>query len=131
MIGPLLFIVMMGDINKEVKHSNDTRISTIIHSTQDTENLQQDLQAVYKWTYKNNMTFNSEKFEVIWYGQNKNLQEVAYTLGDNILVEKSSLKDLGVWLNRDCSFREHVTKSAKNGRQMMGWILQTFIIRNP
>ena len=69
--------------------------------------------------------------EVIRYGQNKNLQEVAYTSGYEILVEKSSLKDLGVWLNRDCTFKEHVTKSAKNGRQMMGWIPRTFITRNP
>ena len=84
------------------------RISTNIHTTQDTGNLQQHLQVVYNWAYKNNMIFKSAKFEVIRYGQNKNQQDVTYTSGDDILVEKSSLKDLGVWLNRDCSFRKHV-----------------------
>ena len=77
------------------------------------------------------MIFSRAKFKVIQYGQNKNLQEVAYTSVDEILVEKSSLKDLGVWLNRDCAFREQVTKSAKNERKMMGWILRTFVTRNP
>ena len=66
-IDPLLFIVMMRDIDKKVRHSkvtsfaDDTRISSTIHSTHDTGKLQQHLQAVYKWAYKNNMTFNSAK----------------------------------------------------------------------
>ena len=60
-LGPLLFLVLIGDIDEEVSSSflssfaDDTRIGHGISSSQDMRQLQTDLEAVYSWS-KINMT---------------------------------------------------------------------------
>ena len=59
-LGPLLFLIMIADINKDVSKSNlisfadDTRIYTKIHDVSDC-NLLQDLNYIYDWASTNNM----------------------------------------------------------------------------
>jgi hypothetical protein len=70
-IGPLLFLILIYVINKEVKHSSlglfvdDTRVWKHVSSEQDSRSLQQDLGAIYSWAKENTMEFNSDKFECI------------------------------------------------------------------
>lgn len=55
-LGPLLFIIMVGDINEYVKYSHvssfadDTRLKKAIQSLLDSFCLQSDLNGIYKWT---------------------------------------------------------------------------------
>ena len=103
-IGPLLFLILIGDIDQEVAHSfissfaDDTRIGNGIQTNEDASQLQQDLDKVYQWATRNNMTFNDTKFDLIRYGQNTQLKEAtAYNSNANTSIEaKSSTKDLGV-----------------------------------
>ena len=52
-IGPLLFLILIGDIDKEVSHSflssfaDDTHIGLAISTPDDAKQLQQDLQVVF------------------------------------------------------------------------------------
>ena len=81
-IGPQLFLVLIGDIDKEVSHSflssfaDDTRIGSAISSPKEAKLLQQDLQAVYNRAEINNMHFNEKKFEFFRYGNNQELKEL-------------------------------------------------------
>ena len=67
-LGPLLFLVLIGDIDKEVataflsSFADDTRVGKGIATSSDVEDLQRDLQAVYQWSVDNNMEFNADKF---------------------------------------------------------------------
>ena len=69
--GSLLFIILMGDIDKGVRHSvissfaDDTNISKTVFTVGDMDQLQQDLNAIYTWAENNNMSFNNEKFELL------------------------------------------------------------------
>ena len=60
-LGPLLFLIMISDIDKDVSALNvvsfadDTRIYTKIHDALDCDLLQQDLNHVYDWAATNNM----------------------------------------------------------------------------
>ena len=60
-LGPLLFLIMIADINKDISESNlisfadDTRIYTKIHDVSDCNLLQQDLNHIYDWATTNNM----------------------------------------------------------------------------
>ena len=82
-LGPLLFLIMIVDIDEEVKYSilpsfaDDTRLMKSITIAADIVQLQQDLDAVYKWTSKNNMTLNGKKFEHLTYGKNQNLKTMS------------------------------------------------------
>ena len=66
-LGPLLFIIMIADINKDIACSklisfaDDTRVYNQISDTEDCDSLQRDLNSVYKWASDNNMFFNAKK----------------------------------------------------------------------
>ena len=69
-IGPLLFLVLIGDIDANVATSfvssfaDDTRVGRRIKTEADVNDLQADLNAIYQWAVNNNMQFNSDKLSV-------------------------------------------------------------------
>ena len=70
-LGPLLFLVLISDIDEEIAPSflssfaDDTRVAKGITNEEDVEALQTDLQAIFKWSDENNMKFNYTKFECL------------------------------------------------------------------
>ena len=71
MLGPLLFLVSIGDIDKDItstfvsSFADDTRVAKGISSVEDVETLQLDLQSIYEWAEENNMEFNFQIFETL------------------------------------------------------------------
>ena len=67
-LGPLLFIIMISDINKDILSSKiisfaeDTRVYTNINQIENSDSLQTDLNYIYLWAINNNMLFNHQKF---------------------------------------------------------------------
>ena len=80
-LGPLLFLVLINDIDKDTLHSliasfaDDTRATHGIKNQMDACNLQNDLFQIYHWSNMNNMKSNSLKFELLRYGKDKDLKE--------------------------------------------------------
>ena len=60
-LGPLLFLIMIADIDKDVSaakltsFANDTRRNSGVGDVTDCDNLQFDLDTVYDWASSNNM----------------------------------------------------------------------------
>jgi len=137
-IGPILFIILINDINKDVSHSavssfaDDTRISKEIHTTGDCELLQADLKKIYQWANSNNMTFNSSKFEKLCYvGGSIPIPDFPYTTEAGSVIKRSAhVRDLGVIMNDSATFSQHISSIAKAGRNQLGWILRTFQSRD-
>ena len=79
-IGALLFLIMIGDIDDAVSSAHvasfadDTRVLAQVNSTNDTLALQSDLNKIYQWSEKNNATFNPEKFECLRYGKDQEIK---------------------------------------------------------
>ena len=65
-LGPLLFIFMIPDINKNILSSkiisfaDDTRVYTNITQNVNSDSLQTDLNYIYLWAINNNMLFNHQ-----------------------------------------------------------------------
>ena len=137
-IGPLLFLVLIGDIDNEVYHSflssfaDDTRIGRGISSQADSELLQQDLEKVYKWATTNNMLFNDTKFELLRYGKNADLQQsTKYTSNTSDPIQpKCSTKDLGITLSTTADFKEHINNITETVKDLISWILRSFKTRS-
>ena len=103
-LGPLLFLVMISDIDEKIKHSilssfaDDTRLMKAISCAADVSLLQDDLDIVYDWTSINNMELNGKKFEHIAYGKNEQLTgHSVYKSNVQQPIEiKSAVKDIGI-----------------------------------
>ncbi|XP_076049501.1 uncharacterized protein LOC143030226 [Oratosquilla oratoria] len=104
-LGPLLFLIYMGDINEGVNGSNlssfadDTSLSLPITSTEDVPNPQRDLNTVYAWASRNNMVFNEEKFEILRHGQHQEIKTETNLLteGGHGISTLQTAKCLGIW----------------------------------
>ena len=116
-MGPILFLIMINDIDEEVHGSSvslfcdDTRIMKAIDDEHDVELLQEDLDKLYCWQKSNNMLFNCKKFELLRYGPQKDIKnntEYFTPDYDEIIETKDSLRDLGITLSSDGKFQQHI-----------------------
>ena len=90
----------------------------------DETSLQNDLQLIYDWAERNNMKFNSDKFQAIRFAQL--FSPCAYKNDSNIKIKQLAIvKDLGIYVSQDMKFDAHLRKVANKGKQMTGWILRT------
>ena len=133
-LGPLLFLIHIGDIDSEINNSqvscfaDDTRIMKTIREENDKNLLQEDLNRIYRWANENEMKFNNNKFEMIDYqpGGGNEAHHVYRTEGDDPIERKTEIRDLGIIMNNEATFTDHITASAKKGRKLAGWALRTF-----
>ena len=132
-LGPLLFLIMLTDIDDNVKHSmigsyaDDTRLWKMIHADDDQTLLQQDLQVLYEWADLNNKSFNDDKFEHLPFGPPNN--RVYTAPSGTVIKKKDHVKDLGVHMSGSCSFDYHISSLVKTAMQVSAWILRTFLTR--
>ena len=78
-LGPLLFLIYISDISEGVKaklkvYVDDTKVMRSIKDETEVEELQEDLETMYKWADTNTMTFNGAKFQLMRYGNNQDLK---------------------------------------------------------
>ena len=133
-LGPILFIIMANDLNNNCHHTctsyfaDDTRVVAKIEDEQNVENVQIDLNNIYDWALNNNMMFNETKFEMLRYGKNSEIiDNTSYLSSSGIEIkEKTDLRDLGVRMQNDASFEEHIARVEASGRKWCSWVLRTF-----
>ena len=136
-IGPLLFLVLIGDIDANVATSfvssfaDDTRVGRRIKTEADVNDLQADLNAIYQWAVNNNMQFNSDTFECLRYGRNKDIQASTHYSSNSglAIIVQQSVRDLGVIMASDGTFKRQILNVVDSANKMCGWILRTFTTR--
>ena len=125
---------MINDINNRIDSNvslfaDDTRIIKPVMNPTDVEELQEDLEKLYQWQERNNMAFNSNKFEVLKYGWNQEIQDSTDYLtpnSENLIERKECVRDLGIQICDDAEFSSHIEHVSSKVRQKCGWILRTF-----
>ena len=135
-LGPLLFLILIGDIDAEKHHcfvssfADDTRSAAGVKNQSDQENIQKDLETIYDWSKQNNMQFNNGKFERLSYGRDEQLKEFSYKSADGTLIpNKTDTKDLGIKMSTNATFSLHITETAEKAVKLASWILRTFMSR--
>ena len=85
---------------------------------------------MYNWTHDNNMELNASKFECLRYGTNSDLQQFPYKSNTGCTIEeRDHLKDLGVTMSRDGTFKKHIQTTVTTAQNQCSWILRTFMTR--
>ena len=87
------------------------------------------MKLIYGWTESNGMKINLSKTFSMRVGMSN--YEATYTAPDNTEIRfKDELKDLGIVLSSDGSFKDHIKAIKKKAFHKMGYILRTFKNRN-
>ena len=115
-LGPLLFLIMISDIDKDVSTSklvsfaDNTRLYYAVGDVTECDNLQLDLNAVYDLASSNNMFFNSKKFSYVCFSSNVSAYKSNLYIDPvmNIIGPSTYVCDLGVSMFINCTFGQHV-----------------------
>ena len=99
-MGPLIFLILIGDIDENVIHCLVRSFASF-----------------------------GAKFELLRYGSNAQIkEETHYTSPSGNKIEaKNFVKDLGVLMSNDCFFKNQIDIIIKKAKNLISWILQTFI----
>ena len=131
-LGPLLFLIHISDINYEMEDStvscfaNDTRILLGIKDEEDTQMLQNDSRKLYKWAEANNMKSNANKFELLRYGKEQEIKSAKTykSYDDSNIDDEEQIRDLGIMKSNKATFTLHIRNIGKKARDKMGWVLR-------
>merc|ERR1712105_305169 len=124
-LGPLLFVIYINDlpdgINSSVKmYADDTKLYNKSNSAVACETLQRDLNKLQDWSDKWLLKFHPDKCCVLKLGPKKSDASYTMTKKDDLgnmievtLRESDVKKDLGVLVDSDLTFKEHIAQSVK------------------
>ena len=128
-LGTILFLVHIARISDSLSAgtkasylADDTRVMRGIASAVDCEALQSDLKQVYRWAELVNMHFNADKFECLrFWAKQGDAPDFSYLSPDNnVITVKPHLRDLGVEISADFTFKVHITKTITAASRLAG-----------
>ena len=130
-LGPLLFLIYINDLNKAIKYSkvyhfaDDTNLLKITNSpSQLRREINIDLKLLYKWLLANKISLNCAKTESIIFhkpGQ-KPSYEFKFKMNGHRVRPSDSIKYLGIYLDSTLSGKYHcdlLTKKLKRANGML------------
>jgi ribonuclease P/MRP protein subunit RPP40 len=115
-------------------YADDSKIIAEIKNEQDSIKLQQDINAIVKWTDTWFMRLNYEKCKVMHFGyKNPKYNYIMHdqlTSNQHTLVATDSERDLGVTLTSDAKWSTHANNCASKANRMLGWMKSSFMCRD-
>ena len=109
-LGPLLFLIYINDLSASTQFSHmlsfadDTKCFKIISSYSDSQQLQQDLQSLAKWSEDWHMKFNTNKFIHLSF----NTQfSTSYHVNCTPITSSNTHRDLEIILSSNLSWKDH------------------------
>ena len=127
-LGPLLFLLFINDLPLVLDPStkcrlfaDDCLVYREINNTLDQVKLQEDLNALEKWSHQWGMRFNAKKCNIMTIARGKPLQKM-YQLDNTILDHVSSCAYLGVTISENLSWEEHTNITSKKANSRLGFM---------
>ena len=118
-LGPTLFVIYIDDLLANIKSegllfADDTNIFQQIKSREDALILQSDLSLLEQWSKNWLLNFHPDKCHVLTLGKFDNIRHTyRYKINDTELEHVFKEKDLGIIMDSDLSFEEHISLKIK------------------
>ena len=128
-LGPLIFLLYFNDVNGYIEgprlsFADDLKIFSVIRSSEDALFLQRQLSRFAEWCEINRMTLNPNKCSVITFSRKKMPIRFDYQLEGNAIERVSCIKDLGVHLDEQLTFKQHVTYIVAKASRCLGFVMR-------
>ena len=117
-LGPLLFITYINELSSVVNscevslYADDTVIYYSSSNIKDLEDkLNSDPKSLCQWFNKNFLTLNVSKCKFVLFGSQRKLHscsQLSLKINDHFLEQKDSFKYLGVIINQNMSWSDHI-----------------------
>jgi hypothetical protein len=125
-LGPVLFNVFISDIFLFVKDStihNYADDNTVSNCNNDidvvTKTLENDSMELINWFSLNLMKANPDKFQAIAIGKKTKSQNLSFHLNGNKIVCEDNVKLLGVTIDSDLNFDNHISEMCKKASRQL------------
>lgn len=124
-LAPVMFLMYVNDLPIGINSymsmfADDVKILRKITNRNSCEELQRDLDKIYKWSTKWKMKFNTGKCHVLEMGRSENRPNWEYRMGNNIISKAEKEKDLGVIIQNNLSPEKHINKLVSGIYTMSG-----------
>lgn len=117
--GPMLYILFTNDVGiDQLCFADDSKVYQIFRNMNDRNSLQNKLNRLEKWATENGLTLNPEKTYHMSFG--RRMFNSIYFLKNRIIKEVELVRDLGVYFDRDLTFKYHIKNVIKRSNQMIG-----------
>lgn len=125
---PLLFNLFINDIGNSFKYcdyllfADDLKIFMPIQSVDDQMLLQEDVNNLSQWCVENKLNLNIDKCcSISFFKMNKKFIS-SYHIDNKVLRSVSSIKDLGVIMDEQLTFIEHINNITVKSSKILGYV---------
>ena len=131
-LGPLLFVLYINDLSEEILpelllSAGDTKMFKEVHSIHDSIVIQRDIKNLERWSKTWPLRFHPDKCHVLKIGKFSNIKHAhRYMLEGNELEHVFVEKDLGVLIDFELTFEDHISNQVKKANSMLGLIKRSF-----
>ena len=135
-VGPLLFNLYINDITDNLDFNNsstkifadDVKIYTEITNKYSSTDLQKNLDLIYQWSTKWQLTISHSKCNILHLGNSEPI--LNFFISGIPILKASHTTDLGVLFDPDLKFKTHITDIVKRAKQRASLIHRCFISRD-
>ena len=131
-LGPLLFVIYINDILDNVNSdgllfADDAKIFRAISCKEDSLRLQDDITKLEEWSDLWLLKFHPDKCHLLTLGKLENIMYChRYKVGGEEIEHTFEEKDLGVVVDSELAFSEHITEKVKKANSIVGIIRRSF-----
>ena len=134
-LGPVLFVIFINDLPEVVEslcqmYADDTKVFSKSDNEELKNKIQKDLDNLTMWADKWQLRFNADKCHVLHLGYRN--QHHQYHMRKHDSDESVELaisyveKDLGVLVDNDLKFTQHIESQVKKANRLLGLIRRSF-----
>ena len=127
-LGPILFSIYINDLPDVVGNTvklfaDDTKLYSVVDSVERKEDLQMDINNLSKWSKEWLLSFNKNKCKHMHFGTSFHS---AYSIENEIIRTETKEKDLGIIIDNELKFQEHINTQVKRANRMLGVVKRSF-----
>jgi len=143
-LGPILFLIYINDLlsvcrtqcpnTKIFLYADDAKVYNVVTSDEDQKNLQRVVDKVKEWCDQWLLSLNVTKCYHMSYSSRQSIDTSYYMQQKEsacIFQKVDYIKDLGVFVDSQLTFSEHIHQKINKAYSMLGIIKRNFIHKDP
>lgn len=129
-LGPLQFLLMINDLPEVIRDglcllfADDLKLLLAVDNQVDCQHLQDDIDRVVEWSHLNRLYFNVSKCSVTSFTRVRRPFRYEYMVDVERMQRVTEVRDLGVYVTSELSFRTHITDICKKAYRNLGFVLR-------